>query len=82
MVKTIMTKSEFITKLGAELGVPEGQIGEQTPLASIPAWDSMGKLAVLAMIDTELKVDLPAGAVDHCQKVSHLVDLVRERLAG
>lgn len=77
-----MTKTEFIEKLGAELGIPPAKLLDEAPLKSFPAWDSMGRMAVVAMIDTELSFELPPGGLQKCQTVGDLVALVNSKLVS
>lgn len=75
-----MTETEFVTKLGTELGIAPDRLVKSAQLASFPAWDSMGKMAVLALIDTELGHEIPAGALQKCLSVDDLLGLVRNKL--
>jgi acyl carrier protein len=75
-----MTETEFIAKLGTELGIPPERLEKSAPLASFSAWDSMGKMAVLALIDTELQQEIPAGALQKCQTVGDLLGLLQNKL--
>ena len=75
-----MSKTQFIEKLGAELGLPPVKLHDSALLNSFPAWDSMGRMAVVAMLDTELGFDLPPGALQQCQSVGDLVALVSAKL--
>ena len=75
-----MTETEFVAKLGAELGIAPDRLGKPARLGSFPAWDSMGKMAVLALIDAELGQDVPPGALQKCQTVDDLLGLVRDKL--
>lgn len=76
-----MTKSDFIGKLGAELGIAPEKLTDDASLNSFPAWDSMGRMAVVAMLDGELEVQLPPGGLQKCQTVGDLVALVSGKLS-
>ena len=80
MAVIIMTKTQFIEKLGAELGLPPAKLTDSAPFSSFPAWDSMGRMAVVALLDTELGIDLPQGELKKCQTVGDLVALVAGKL--
>lgn len=71
-----MTKTQFVEKLGAEIGVAPGKLGDTALLKSFSGWDSMGQMAVIAMIDTELEVQLPAGSLQNCNTVGDITALV------
>jgi len=75
-----MTKTQLIEKLGGELGIPPNKLSDSATLASFTAWDSMGRIAVLAMIDTELGCELPSGALQKCKTVGDLVFLLAGKL--
>ncbi len=75
-----MTKTQFIEKLGAEIGIAPEKLGDPALLGSFPSWDSMGRMAVVAMIDTELDLQLPAGSLQKCATVGDLVTLVAAKL--
>lgn len=75
-----MTKALFIEKLGAELGLAPAKLADSAPLKSFPSWDSMGRMAVVAMVDSELGLELPAGALQKCETVGDLVTLVSSKL--
>jgi acyl carrier protein len=72
-----MKKTDFLRRLKEELGQPNGTIVESTVLSQVKEWDSIGKMAVLALIDEELGVAVPQGALHKCETVGDLV-----RLAG
>lgn len=75
-----MTKSEFIEKLGSELGISPEKLVDTALLSSFASWDSMGRMAVLAMIDTELEHEIPRGALQKCDSVGDLLLLVNDKL--
>jgi acyl carrier protein len=75
-----MTKTEFVGKLGSELGIAPEKLMEAAPLSSFSTWDSMGRMAVLAMIDTELNQEIPRGALQKCNTVGDLISLVKGKL--
>lgn len=77
-----MTKTKFIEKLGAELGIPPAKLLDEVPLNSFKTWDSMGHMAVLAMIDTELGYEVPPGGLQKCKTVGDLVALVSSKLGS
>ena len=75
-----MNKTRFIEKLGAELGVAPEKLTDAALLSSFPAWDSMGRMAVIAMVDVELAIEFPPGGLQKCQTVGDLVALVSGKL--
>ena len=79
---TRMTKAEFLTKFGGELGIDPTKLGDDVPLKSFPAWDSMGQVATVGFLDMELNYEAPQGALQRCVTVGDLVGLVADRLHG
>lgn len=77
-----MTKTEFIKKIAQELSVSATDLTPNTELSSLPAWDSLAKMGVLALIDAELHMPVPQGALQNCKKISDLIDLVNASLSG
>jgi acyl carrier protein len=75
-----MTKALFVEKLGAELGIAPSKLTASAPLASFSAWDSMGRMSVVAMLDTELGFQAPPGSLQKCQTVGDLVAILGTRL--
>ena len=75
-----MTKLEFLNRVGQELGLPEGKLMEDTQLTSLREWDSMGKMAVLVLLDTEMGIDVPQDALKGCNTGSDLIALADNNL--
>jgi len=75
-----MSKEEFKRKLGLELGIDPAKLSDNAEMASFSAWDSMGRIATIAMLDTELGFVSPAGALQNCKTVGDLVALVGPKL--
>ena len=76
-----MKKNQFIEKLGAELGIAPNRLTDTALLSSFASWDSMGRMAVVAMLDAELAIELPPGSLQKCQTVGDLVAIVSDKLA-
>ena len=74
-----MIKQEFLQKLGQELGIPTEKLTDDAKLSSFAAWDSMGRVAVMGLLDTELGFAPPQGALQRCVTVGDLVALVEDR---
>ncbi len=73
-----MNVQEFIQAFEEALELPDGQIKPDTLLSSIPRYDSMGRLSIMAMADTELGIVLDADAMERCRTVSDLHALVQK----
>ena len=74
-----MTTSDFLTKLSQTLLLEEPALTPATDLTSLPAWDSMGMVAVLSMIDESLGATLPRGALQKCATVNDIMALVKSQ---
>lgn len=75
-----MKKTEFIQKLGAELSIDPSKLSESAELASFATWDSMGQVAVVGLLDTELGFQAPQGALQKLVTVGDLLLLVQDKL--
>jgi acetyltransferase-like isoleucine patch superfamily enzyme/acyl carrier protein len=72
---------EFIEAFAWELQIAPGPLAAATRLADVPRFDSMGRLAFMAMIDTRLGVVLDADALDRCATLGDLHALVASTAA-
>lgn len=75
-----MTKTQFVERLAVELNIDPKKLTDDVPLNSLAAWDSLGRLATIAMLDTELGFEPEAGALQKCRQVGDLVRLVEHKL--
>lgn len=76
-----MTKIEFLNRVGRELGLPDGVLMESTKLSALREWDSMGKMAFLALLDTDLLVEVQPGALHRCQTGGDLAALAGTKIS-
>lgn len=72
----MITKEKFLLELGHILGAPKGAIAPETKLADYSGWDSMGKMAVLTLIDSELNLSVPYDTLQNCRTVGDLLEFV------
>jgi acyl carrier protein len=77
-----MTKYEFLEKFGLELGIPAEKLTDDAVLSSFLAWDSMGQVATVALLNTELGFEAPQGALQRCVTVGDLVAMAAPCLTG
>jgi len=73
-----MNIQEFIQAFEEALELPAGTVKAKTRLADIARYDSMGRLSIMAMADTKLRVVLDAGAMDQCQTIADLHGLIQK----
>lgn len=76
----MMTKEKFLHELGQILGAPNGLIAVGSKLADYGGWDSMGKMAVLTLIDSELNLSVPYDTLQNCRTVGDLLEFVGPHL--
>lgn len=75
-----MKKHEFIERLGEVLMAEPGKTGEETPLESLPGWDSMGQVATVGFLDEVLGASPPPGSLQQCRTVGDILGLVAGKL--
>ncbi len=75
-----MTQEVFIAKVCEVLMANNSQITQDTELARVAGWDSMGKLVFLTFLDEEFSVRPPLGALDACKTMNDLAALVKDKL--
>jgi acyl carrier protein len=68
--------TNFIHQLEKELRIPRGSIAPETQLTTIPQLDSMGKVELLVLVDSEYGVHLEPQHLDRCATVDDLFRLV------
>ncbi|MFZ5494491.1 MAG: acyl carrier protein [Verrucomicrobiota bacterium] len=72
----MITKEKFLQELAQILGAPQGSITGGSKLADYSGWDSMGKMAVLTLIDSELNLSVPYDTLQNCHTVGDLLEFV------
>ena len=68
-----MTRDQFISELASILGVGVSTLRAEAELRSFASWDSMSRMAVLTLIDTDLGVAVPYGFVSDKSTVGEIV---------
>ncbi len=69
--------NEFLPKVAAALEA-EG-LTESDPLKSLPQWDSLAVLSIIAMLDADYGVNLRAADFESVNSVTELWALVQSR---
>jgi acyl carrier protein len=72
----------FIGRVEAELNIPRGTLAPETPLAGIPQLDSLGRVTLLVMLDTEYGTYVEPQQIDGCETVADLYGLVDRQSAA
>lgn len=74
-----MTLEEFQREIEEALELNSGEVSPDTMLEQIPTFDSLGRLAVLAMIDTVFSFPIDAEYLDCCGTVKDLYSFLIEQ---
>ena len=75
-----MTEQEFLEEFAVVMGADPKTVLPDTELESLEAWDSMGVLGVVALLDRVAGKGLEITRLAECTKVQDLVDIVRDKL--
>lgn len=70
-----MTKSEFYSEIETVLELEPGSVNGAESLSDIPAWDSMGILSFIALVDNKLGVVTEPEKLVKCKTIGDLVNL-------
>ena len=72
----------FIGRVEQELNIARGTLVPETPLAGIPQMDSLGRVTLLVMMDSEYGVYVEPQQIDGCETVADLFGLVDRKSAA
>ena len=75
-----MTKAAFMQELATILGSAPTELLSERRLKSFRGWDSMGQMAVLTLLDTEVGVPVPPNWITRCQTVGEVLELAEQQL--
>lgn len=75
-----MKQAGFLHELSQILGAAPGSLRADSRLADYKGWDSMGKMAVLTLIDTDLNLPVPYDKLQSCRTVGDLLAFVGSQL--
>lgn len=68
-----MDEAQFLNRLEEVMELDPGSLKRDTPLADIPAWDSMAILGFIAMTDETFGVSPSPKAIAGCATVADLL---------
>jgi acyl carrier protein len=74
-----MTIDEALKWIADIFEEPPGRVALDTPRSSIPAWDSLGMLTLMARLDEDLNILLNEGDLQTLQTVGDLIDVIKSR---
>ena len=72
-----MEKLKFIAAVAEELGEDQSEITNETILADLEGWDSMGVLGIIALIDSQFNMVVEGDALGNCTTVGDIFDLLK-----
>lgn len=71
-------QSQVVKIISEVLNVPSEIITADLSIGDIPEWDSMGNLAVIARLESELGIDFPVEDLMDLTSVSRIVDRISQ----
>jgi acyl carrier protein len=74
-----MTLEEKIVLIAEAIDIDKEQLKEETPLAGLEEWDSMGTIAVIAMLDRRFDVQLAIEELTALKTIGDIVALMAEK---
>ena len=75
-----MTKQEFLRELADVLNEDPADVTDGKEVNALDGWDSAGLLGVIAMLDSELDLQVDVDRLRGCKTVGDLVALAGDKL--
>lgn len=75
-----MTKSNFFLLLDEMLELDPGTIQSGQTLADIPKWDSLAIMGLIAMLDEQFGISVPATKINECRTVDDIAALAGDKV--
>jgi len=72
----LMTREEFYAELEILMELDRGSLSGDELLKDMSKWDSMAKLAFIAMVDSRMNILVSPPALEACSTISGLIDLL------
>lgn len=72
----VESNHEFVRRLAEALNEDEASVNEMTVLADLEGWDSVGQLAIIALVDECFNQRINVDALRKCERVSDLLQLI------
>ena len=70
----VVSRQEFIGRLAVVLEEDPSDVNEETQLAELEGWDSVGHLSVIACIDELFQKPVNVDQLRACEKIGDIVD--------
>ncbi|MBD5336692.1 MAG: acyl carrier protein [Bacteroides sp.] len=75
----MMSKSNKVKNIIAEtLRIPTEAVTEELGIGSIPQWDSMGNMAIIAALEEQLGIEVPIEDLFDLNSVSAIIDKIEK----
>lgn len=75
-----MTKQQLLNEIADILITNKASFDENTPLDKFPTWDSMSKMNLLALLSTELEIEVPFDLLAKVKTAKEIVALAEAKL--
>jgi acyl carrier protein len=75
----VASNTEFVHRLAEALNEEQSSVHESTVLSDLEGWDSVGQLAVIALVDEFFNKRINVDALRKCQRVGDLLTLINGR---
>ncbi len=72
----VASSNEFVRRLAEALNEDVASVHDTTVLAELEGWDSVGQLAIIALVDECFNQRLNVDALRKCQRVDDLLQLI------
>ena len=77
-----MQENEFLRLLEEEWQIAAGTLHGAQSLKSLDAWDSLGMVTFIALVDRHFQQALSVSRLVECESVSDLIALVHGKIAA
>ena len=81
-INRAMSRPEFYRLVEGVIEEPAGSLKGDTPLADFPLWDSMALVGLIAAIDKELGVTVPARQLIAARTADDIATLLGDKVAA
>lgn len=75
-----MKKSEFVAEFAEMLSMEAAELRDETPLASLAAWDSVAYLSAMVLIDSRLELTIRPELLSQARTFGDIVSAVSAKL--
>ena len=76
--QTSITLAEALEMMAEAFNEPLAHVQPETPRDSLPGWDSMGALMLIAELDERFGIELSADVSRQMRQVQHVLDFLAQ----